>query len=122
MKTMAMGLLALLCTCIMGCATARDTRLFVNSDISRYIDVTNVSCTRAPNGFCVVRADVLNRTKKDISLEWKVQWLDENGMDLDTATSTWQKQAIVAQDFHALRAVAARKEAVTMRIYIRRLK
>ena len=109
---------------LLGCGGGRflDTNVIVSNDISHKIKLMDVRCVRNETGYCVAQANVHNVSSGEVTIEWKVQWLDANGVEIESLVSTWQKQAIPAQDIKGLRNVASSKDAVTMRFYVRRMK
>ena len=121
-RMMLFSLLAAVCF-LVGCGSTKiqDPRVIIDGTVSRYIDVNNVRCVKGENGYPVFHADVTNLYHKELAIEWKVQWLDINGIEIESAVSTWQKNAIASHDIKGLRNVASSKEAVTMRLYIRKL-
>ena len=121
---MKVALVGLMMAMLLGCATAKflDTNVIISNDISHKIKLMDVRCVRDETGYCVAQANVHNISSGEITIEWKVQWLDANGVEIESLVNTWQKQAIPAQDIKGLRNVAPSKDAVTMRFYVRRLK
>ena len=123
MKRMMLFSLLAVVFLLAGCGSTRvqDPRVIIDSSVSRYVDVNNVRCIRGESGFPVFHADVTNLYHKELAIEWKVQWLDINGIEIESAVSTWQKNAITSHDIKGIRNVASSKDAVTMRVYIRKL-
>ena len=121
-RMMLFSLLAAVCL-LAGCGSTKvqDPRIIIDGSVSRYIDVDNVRCFKNESGFPVFYADVTSLYRKELAIEWKVQWLDANGIEIESAVSTWQKNAIASHDIKGIRNVAPSKEAVTMRVYIRKL-
>ena len=122
-KTMLFSLIVM--ACLLGACSStsqyKDPRLNISQNIERYIQVTNLRCYKNDAGYAVASADVVNNHGREIFIEWKVAWLDENGSEIESIVSTWQKQAIAAGDIKGLKNVSNSKDAVTMRIYIRKL-
>ena len=121
-KMMLFPLLCVVCL-LVGCGSTRvqDPRTVIDGSVARYIIVDNVRTVKNESGFPVFHADVTNLYHKELAIEWKVQWLDINGIEIESAVSTWQKNAIASHDIKGLRNVSSSKEAVTMRLYIRKL-
>ena len=120
---MKIALVVLTMGLLLGCGGGRflDTNIIIGKDISRKVKVMDVRCVRNETGYCVAQANVHNISNREVTIEWKVQWLDANGVEIESLVSTWQKQAIPAQDIKGLRNVASSKDAVTMRFYVRKL-
>ena len=69
-----------------------------------------------------VQANAVNNTAGDYAVEWKVVWLDADGLAIDSVVSTWNKRMIAAKDVVGLTSTAPCREAVDMMFYLRRLR
>ena len=96
-----------------------DARVTLAPGIGSSVYVTSVRCTRNQAGYCLFQANVVNNSRKIARVEYKVQWLDEAGMEIESVVSTWQNMAIQPGEIKGLSAVAAGKEAVDFRFYLR---
>ena len=65
---------------------------------------------------------MVNNSRKLAQVEYKVQWLDEAGMEIESVVSTWQNMAVQPGEIKGISAVAAGKEAVDFRFYLRPFK
>ena len=99
-----------------------DARITLSPDLYRCIHVTSVRCVRNQAGFCLFQANVVNNSRREVALEYKVQWLDEAGLEIESVLSTWQNMAVQPGEIKGLGAVAPSKDAVDFRCYIRSLK
>jgi len=99
-----------------------DRRVTVAEDLGCDAYVTDVRCVKNPGGYLVFQANVVNNTASDLGVEWKVQWLDATGVEIDSIVSTWNKLMISAKDIRALKGVAPQLDAADMRFYVRRLR
>ncbi len=96
-----------------------DARVTLAPGLGSSIYVTSVRCTRNQAGYCLFQANVVNNSRKMARVEYKVQWLDETGMEIESVVSTWQNMAVQPGEIKGLSAVAAGKEAVDFRFYVR---
>ena len=56
------------------------------------------------------------------AVEWKVVWLDSDGMEIDSTVSTWAARMIQPYEVCALKGTAPTQAAVDMMFYVRRAK
>lgn len=117
---MAMALLMFLgIGCVHNPVPPADARVTLAPGLSSGIYVTSVRCMRNEAGYCLFQANVVNNSKRVARLEYKVQWLDETGMEIESAVSSWQSMAVLPREIKGLSAVAASKDAVDFRFYVR---
>ena len=122
-KTMTIGVVsAVLAGCVSAPLPPLDTRVTVAEDVRRNLYVTDVRCTKGNGEFYVFQANVVNNSRHDIALEYKVQWLDRDGIAIDSVVSGWQKALVAAKDIRGLKATAPRRDAADMRFYVRRMR
>ncbi len=122
-KTMTIGVVsAVLAGCVSAPLPPLDTRVTVAEDVRGDLYVTDVRCTKGNGEFYVFQANVVNNSRHDIALEYKVQWLDRDGIAIDSVVSGWQKALVAAKDIRGLKATAPRRDAADMRFYVRRMR
>ncbi len=96
-----------------------DARVTLAPGLGSSVYVTSVRCTRNQEGYCLFQANVVNNSRKIARLEYKVQWLDEAGLEIESVVSTWQSMAVQPGEIKGLGAVAASKDAADFRFYVR---
>lgn len=122
-KTMMIGVAsAVLAGCVSAPMPPQDTRVTVAEDVRRDIYVTDVRCSKGNGEFYVFQANVVNNSRQEIALEYKVQWLDRDGIAIASIVSGWQKAAVAAKEIRGLKATAPRRDAADMRFYVRRMR
>ena len=99
-----------------------DQRVTIAADLARDLLVTDVRCARGPGGNLSFQANVVNQTVRDLGLEWRVAWLDADGLEIESVVSTWRKVMVAPQDIAMLVNTASTPNAVDMRFYVRRLR
>lgn len=120
-KVMLMAF-AMILLCV-SCATVQPPpNVRMVDGLHRLIHVTDVHYTKNESGFNTVQINLASYSRREIWLEWKVQWYDASGREIDSLTSTWQKTAIIPKDFTQLKNTAPSTNAETMLCYIRKLK
>jgi uncharacterized protein YcfL len=83
-------------------------------EIDRAVTYTN------KDGFMQLEVAGHNRAFNPIRFEYKVEWLDKNGMVIDSATNKWLLTSAPAKAPFAIKAVAPRTDAVNFRMNTRK--
>ena len=119
-------LVAALAGLVAGCVSYHtppmDRRVTVAEDLGATVWVTDVRCAKGASPYATFQANVVNNTSHDLGVEWKVVWLDANGVTIDSLVSTWNKAMLAPKDIRALKCTASRPDAADMLFYVRRLR
>lgn len=99
-----------------------DRRVTIADDLGSSVFVTDVRCAKGGSSYYTFQANVVNNTWHDLGVEWKVVWLDANGVAIDSIVSTWNKLMLPPNDVQALKNTAPQLDAVDMLFYVRRLR
>ncbi len=83
-------------------------------EIDRAVTFTN------KDGFMQLEVAGHNRAFNPIRFEYKVEWLDRNGMVIDSLTNKWLLTSAPAKAPFAIKAVAPRTDAVEFRMNTRK--
>jgi uncharacterized protein YcfL len=84
-------------------------------EIDRAVTYTN------KDGFLQLEIAGHNRAFNPIRFEYKVEWLDKDGIVIDTTTSKWLTWSAAAKAPFAIKAVAPRTTAVDFRMNTRKI-
>jgi uncharacterized protein YcfL len=84
-------------------------------EIDRAVTYTN------KDGFLQLDIAGHNRAFNPIRFEYKVEWLDKDGIVIDTTTSKWLTWSAAAKAPFAIKAVAPRTTAVDFRMNTRKI-
>ncbi len=118
-----MGMIALGAT-FAGCVATQvypvDRRVTIAENITGDVYVTDVRCTKGGSDHLTFQANVVNLTAREQWVDWKVVWLDAEGMEIDSIVSTWSNAAIAPKDIRGLKGTAPHPAAADMRFYLRR--
>ena len=98
-----------------------DRRVTVAADLGTRVYVTDVRCAKGNGDYATFQANVVNNTSSDLGVEWKVTWLDADGIAVDSLVSTWNKLMLAPNDVVALKNTSPRVDAADMLFYVRRL-
>ena len=86
------------------------------------IEVTEVIEARTPQGYLDVQMRGYNKAHGIKRFDYRVEWLDANGMVIPTKTSVWVPVSAMGKSEVTFRFIAPRKEAVDFRINTRKNK
>ena len=84
-------------------------------DIDRAVTYVN------KDGFMELEIQGHNRAFNPIRFEYKVEWVDNAGLTLDSATSKWLTWSAAAKGPFVIKAVAPRTSAVDFRLNTRKI-
>lgn len=99
-----------------------DRRVTIAPDLGTSIYVTDIRCTKGSSDSYTFQANVVNNTSSPKAVEWKVVWLDSDGMEIDSTVSSWAARMIQPYEVCALKGTAPTKAAVDMMFYVRQAK
>ena len=107
-----------------GCSTLppADTRVTIAADVAGDIVISDIRCPRNQAGFLTFQANVVNVRSGERGVEWKVAWLDADGVEIDSLVSSWNKVMLAPNEIKGLKATAPRADAADARFYVRRLR
>ena len=105
-----------------GCSTLppADTRITIAADVASDIRVTDARCVKGSGDYFTFQANVVNNCTSQRVVEWKVQWLDADGVAIDSVVSSWNSRAIQPMEICALKSTAPCPEAADFRFYVRK--
>lgn len=99
-----------------------DRRVTIAPDLGTSIYVTDIRCTKGSSDYYTFQANVVNNSSSERAVEWKVVWLDADGVAIDSAVSSWAARMIQPYEVCALKGTAPSMAAVDMMFYVRRAK
>ena len=142
MKTILKILLIVIAVAVVGCYKPTDERVNVrpgirSSDLGTNvvtrpfkgalsaltgegIEIKDVKLFKNEAGFLEVHVTGFNAAMYTKRFEYKVEWLDANGVVLETKTSVWLPASAKAKSIFAFKAVAPRRQAENFRIITRK--
>lgn len=119
-KMLLSGLLASACIgCVSYHTPPMDRRVTVAPDLGTYIWVTDVRLAKGVSQHYTFQANVVNNTSGIVKMEYKVVWLDANGLEIPSVVSTWQPMSSAARDIVGVTATAPSPDAVDFRFYVK---
>ena len=83
------------------------------------VDITEVIEAKTPEGYLDVQMKGYNKAYGIKRFDYRVEWLDSNGMVIPTKTSVWVPVSAMGKSEVTFRFIAPRKEAVDFTINTR---
>jgi uncharacterized protein YcfL len=125
MKKLYMMMLAAAAALMTGCVATpvppMDTRVTIAPDLGHKLYVTDVRCTKGHSDFLTLQVNAVNNTGSELRVQWKVVWLDGEGMEIDSLVSSWNSLALQPHEIRGLKGTAPRVDAADMRFYARKM-
>jgi len=84
--------------------------------IGEGIEIDEAILMNNDSGFLELNINGHNRSYSTKRFRYKIEWLDANGLMIQTKTSTWLPQSAMGKSSFSLKAVAPRVEAVDFRM------
>ncbi len=84
--------------------------------IGEGIEIDEAILGRNETGFLELNINGHNRSYNTKRFRYKIEWLDANGLMIQTKTSTWQPASATGKSSFSLKAVAPRVEAADFRM------
>lgn len=92
-----------------------------SSLIGEGIEITNVVTRRNAGGFLEIHINGFNKSYNTKRFEYRVEWLDVDGLLVDTKTSVWLPMSAMGKSPFSFKVVATRTNAVDFRMDTRKL-
>jgi len=90
--------------------------------IGEGIEITDVQKRINQGGFAEIFILGYNKSPQKKTFEVKVEWVDSDGMMIDTQTTAWQMVSAMGHSNFSYKSVAPRTEAVDFRIDTRKIR
>ncbi len=94
----------------------RPVAYFFSALIGEGIEIDEAILMNNDSGFLELNINGHNRSYNTKRFRYKIEWLDANGLMIQTKTSTWLPQSAMGKSSFSLKAVAPRVEAVDFRM------
>lgn len=107
--------------CVSSPVPPQDRRVTISPNLGNRVYVTDVRCAKGASEYLTFQANVVNNTGYEMRVQWKVQWLDADGIEIDSLVSSWSSGAIQPYDIKGLKSTAPRADAADMRFYVREM-
>ncbi len=88
--------------------------------IGEGIEVTNAVTRMSDSGFLELYVNGNNKSYKTKRFRYRVEWLDADGLQIETKTSVWLPKSAMGKSPFTIKAVAPRPQAVNFRMDTRK--
>ena len=138
MKTITNILLFVIAVAVTGCFEQHDSRIHLREEIrsdslidnivtrpvahafsalfGEGIEITQAVTRRNDAGFLELHVNGYNRSYQTRRFRYRVEWLDENGLLIQSKTSVWLPASAMAKSPFSLKAVAPTPKATNFRM------
>ncbi|MBO7721104.1 MAG: YcfL family protein [Kiritimatiellae bacterium] len=120
MRMLSFVVIAALFGCVSNSTPPPDRRVTLSPELSDDVVITDFRCVKGAGGFLTLQANAVNNTGSEYPLQWKAQWLDSDGVEIESLVSTWNTLALQPFEVKGLKCTAPAPEAVDMRFYARK--
>jgi len=93
------------------------SKVIVSPSLKKKIDVS--ASTRNSNNMLEIVFDVNNKTTDNISVKYRVKWLNNEGFEVGEALSSWQPLFVDAKDVKKIREIAPMPTASSYKLYFK---
>lgn len=125
MRKLYMPIFAAIAAIMTGCVSTpippMDTRVTIAPNLGQKMYVTDVRCAKGNSDFLTLQVNAVNNTRSELRVQWKVVWLDSDGMEIDSLVSSWNSLALQPHEIRGLKGTAPRVDAADMRFYARQM-
>lgn len=138
MKTITRILLFVVAVVLTGCVEEADSRIYLREDVGsaslgsnivtrpvahafsaltgESIEIREAITMRSDAGFLELHVNGYNRSYKTKRFRYRVEWLDENGLLIQSKTSVWLPASAMGKSPFSLKVVAPTPKAVNFRM------
>ena len=120
-------ILTVIAAALTGCvsdnsAPLTDSRITLAEDLANDVYITDVRCTKGTSDFLTFQANMINNLRSPLAVEWKVLWLDADGLEIESVVSSWNALVIQPNEIRGLKGTAPKPDVADMRFYARKAK
>lgn len=121
-KFLLLAAVVALAGCVATNVPPPDRRVTIAEDLGTKVYITDIRCAKGASDYATFQANVVNTTSRDLPVEWKVVWLDTDGVAIDSLVSSWNKLMLAPNDIVGLKNTAPTVDAADMLFYLRRMR
>lgn len=121
-KFLLLAAVVALAGCVATNVPPPDRRVTIAEDLGTKVYITDIRCAKGASDYATFQANVVNTTSRDLPVEWKVVWLDADGVAIDSLVSSWNKLMLAPNDIVGLKNTAPTVDAADMLFYLRRMR
>lgn len=96
--------------------TIVDKRVETDLSLKDKAHMQQLITAHTPDGFLKVQAQLYNGTNKRARINYRFEWVDQDGMLINTPLSSWKQLSLAGRETGLIQATAPVKNAVDFRL------
>ncbi len=93
-----------------------DQRVVSDTGLNSSVSVVGVNTTMTPGGFLKVQVELLNRKKSSHNFNYRFEWFDQNGMQINNSSTAVIAEEIDGRESKFISAIAPLQTAKDFRL------
>ena len=94
-------------------------RFVGDEDIDEIVDLSTERIHFGRSDIAIYQVDLINQDEKDIQIEYRARWFDNDGIEVASVTRSWRKVFVPGRSHQPVTSVAPNMEAVRCELEIR---
>jgi uncharacterized protein YcfL len=82
-------------------------RVFMDGGLERDVEVVSINQGVANEDLLRIQVNLKNLTKKSMNLNYKIEWMDEDGLVINDSSATWLPVYVRGAEIVAIKSVAS---------------
>lgn len=122
-KILVMAVMAVVAAMLFSCTTRpqRDVHITIEKSAAPRIHILSHDCTMSDSGTMMLVIQLKNRSYEYTEFEYKVEWLRDGGIPVDTIMSNWQKLNLMGEEVAWIKMPAPNDRVSDYRFRMRRV-
>jgi uncharacterized protein YcfL len=96
-----------------------DQRIITDNTLAGKLRVVSFNQTTVSGNLLKIQATVENLRNKQSTYNYKIEWIDQDGMAVDSANETWKSLPLQGREVTTISSVAVTPRAVDFRLKLR---
>ena len=82
-------------------------RVFMDGGLEKDVQVLSINQGKASEDLLRIQVNLKNLTKKSMNLNYKIEWMDQDGLVINDSSSTWLPVYVRGAEIVAIKSVAS---------------
>lgn len=82
-------------------------RVFMDGGLEKDVQVLSINQAKASEDLLRIQVNLKNLTKKSMNLNYKIEWMDQDGLVINDSSSTWLPVYVRGAEIVAIKSVAS---------------
>ncbi len=97
-------------------------RVFMDGGLERDVEVVSINQGKVNQNLLRIQVNLKNLTKKSMNLNYKVEWMDQDGIVIEDSSATWLSLYVRGAEIVAVQSVATSPNAKNFWLKLQRAK